>query len=88
MCENVKISARRSLRHLDARWIYSVVHAGRGKKTTWYDSGEEAFRAALVASERGARISYYEFCSVPQEREISVDELRRMANGGPDERSS
>ena len=76
MCENVKISARRSLRHLDARWVFSVV---RGKRTEWYDSGEEAFRAALVAGERGARISYYEFCSVPQEREISVDELRRMA---------
>ena len=78
MCETVRISARRSLRHLDARWIYSVEHAGHGG-TEWYNSSEEAFRAALVAGERGARISYYEFCAVPQEREITVDELRRMA---------
>ena len=85
MCETVRISARRSLRHLDARWIYSVEHAGRGKRTEWYDSGEEAFRAALVAGERGARISYYEFCAVPQEREITVDELRRMAEEAQDD---
>ena len=78
MSETVRISARRSLRHLDARWIYSVEHAGQ--KTEWYDSSEEAFRAALMAGERGARISYYEYCSVPQEREITVDELRRMAD--------
>ena len=77
MCENVRISARRSLRHLDARWVFSVEHAGQ--KTEWYDSSKEAFRAALAAYERGARISYYEFCAVPQEREITVDELRRMA---------
>ena len=78
MCEAVKINARRSLRHLDARWIFSVVH---GKRTTWYDSRKEALRAALGACEHGTpeRISYYEFCSVPQEREISIDELRRMA---------
>ena len=81
MCETVRISARRSLRHLDARWIFSVEHAGRGgKRTEWYDSSEEAFRAGLeAAGERGARISYYEFCAVPQEREITVDELLRMA---------
>ena len=78
MRESVKISARRSLRHLDARWVFSVV---RGKRTTWYDSRQEALQAALGACEHGTpeRISYYEFCSVPQEREISIDELRRMA---------
>ena len=78
MRESVKISARRSLRHLDARWVFSVVH---GKRTTWYDSRQEALQAALGACEHGTpeRISYYEFCAVPQEREISIDELRRMA---------
>ena len=80
MRESVKISARRSLRHLDARWIYGVEHAA-GRE--WYDSRRDACLAALVAGERGARISYYEFCAVPQEREISIDELRRMAEGGP-----
>ena len=86
MCETVRISARRSLRHLDARWIYSVEHAGRGKRTEWYDSSEEAFRAGLeAAGERGARIRLYEFCSVPQEREITVDELRRMAEEAADD---
>ena len=77
MCENVKISARRSLRHLDARWVFSVV---RGKRTTWYDSRQEALQAALEICEPGVhRVYYHEFCSVPQEREISIDELRRMA---------
>jgi len=77
MRESVKISARRSLRHLDARWIFSVVH---GKRTTWYDSRKEALQAALAACERGTpRVSYYEFCAVPQEREITIGELRGMA---------
>ena len=78
MCEAVKINARRSLRHLDARWVFSVVH---GKRTTWYDSRQEALQAALGACEHGTpeRISYYEFCAVPQEREITIGELRRMA---------
>ncbi len=77
-CEAVKISARRSLARLDARWVYSVDHAA-GRE--WYDSRRDAFSAALAACEHGTpeRISYYEFCSVPQEREISIDELRRMA---------
>ena len=81
MRESVKISARRSLRHLDARWVFSVEHAGCENGTKWYGSRKEALQAALGACEHGTpeRISYYEFCSVPQEREISIDELRRMA---------
>ena len=76
-CEAVKISARRSLARLDARWVYSVDHAA-GRE--WYDSRRDAFSAALAACERGTHlVSYYEFCAVPQEREISIDELRRMA---------
>ena len=75
--ERVRISARRSLRHLDARWIYSVDH---GKRTTWYDSRQEALQAALEICEPGVhRVYYHEFFAVPQEREISIDELRRMA---------
>ena len=79
MRESVKISARRSLRYLDARWIFSVERTGCENWTKWYGSRKEALQAALGAGERGARISYYEFCAVPQEREISIDELRRMA---------
>ena len=75
--ELVRISARRSLARLDARWVYSVDHAA-GRE--WYDSRRDAFRAALAACERGTpRVSYYEFCSVPQEREITIGELRKMA---------
>ena len=81
MRESVKISARRSLRHLDARWVFSVEHAGCENWTKWYGSRKEALRAALGACEHGTpeRISYYEFCAVPQEREITIGELRRMA---------
>jgi len=81
MRESVKISARRSLRYLDARWIFSVERTGCENWTKWYGSRKEALQAALGACEHGAPewISYYEFCAVPQEREISIDELRRMA---------